>query len=416
MKNGRKSFSLFRILFAALCLLSGCASNARPESQSLPTQPEKVQSNVTAPVHVAVGEGGVGPYVSSENGFYELKSVSANSYNIFFTDYVSNQQVYLCAQPNCAHNSESCTSYVDASRGNVPGLLYDDKKLYLISPASPDEAYLPVIEVMEPDGTDRTVLAQFSATKNLNNGVFAADQNALYFVMNDVQTDGQAKKYVCAVDKKNGSERIVWEIPDKTSFWILGAYDRFLLAKTIDDENMHHLMRINLDAPEEQEEVAVWRISKQFGLVCQSRLYLYDFETEKFSVQDFQTGEIKELSNAGGFAFEKFYNVAEVDGKAVITADVQTGAGTKVSNFFLDFELSQVKELGLLDNMEHPVTICGTYGDNVYVINQYSMQSVAVEMNGVAGSVQLPVGQCAYLPKVDFFAGKPNYTPCAPLA
>ncbi len=275
---------------------------------------------------------------------------------------------------------------------------------------------MPVIEVMEPDGTDRTVLAQFSATKNLNNGVFAADQNALYFVMNDVQTDGQAKKYVCAVDKKNGSERIVWEIPDKTSFWILGAYDRFLLAKTIDDENMHHLMRINLDAPEEQEEVAVWRISKQFGLVCQSRLYLYDFETEKFSVQDFQTGEIKELSNAGGFAFEKFYNVAEVDGKAVITADVQTGAGTKVSNFFLDFELSQVKELGLLDNMEHPVTICGTYGDNVYVINQYSMQSVAVEMNGVAGSVQLPVGQCAYLPKVDFFAGKPNYTPCAPLA
>ena len=99
MKNGRKIFSLFGILFAALCLFSGCASNARPESQSLPTQPEKVQSNVTAPVHVAVGEGGVGPYVSSENGFYELKSVSANSYNIFSRImYPINRFIYVRSQ------------------------------------------------------------------------------------------------------------------------------------------------------------------------------------------------------------------------------------------------------------------------------------------------------------------------------
>lgn len=101
---------------------------------------------------------------SSANGLYERISVYPNSYTIFFTDYETRQQIYLCSRPECTHNNESCTSFVDCKAGNIPGLLYSNDTLYLISPASVSENFLPVIERLNPDGSERKILAQFKAS------------------------------------------------------------------------------------------------------------------------------------------------------------------------------------------------------------------------------------------------------------
>ena len=158
---------------------------ASASASAAPTAAPVVKMPQNGPIHQIGDEGGTNLYASSENGYYMLVPIFPNSYSILYTDYAANKQVFLCANPSCDHQSDACTSYVDAAQGNIPGLLFSGDKLYVVSPASVSDEFLPRVDAMDANGADRKLLAEFKASQNLNTGWFLADDAKLYFVMED---------------------------------------------------------------------------------------------------------------------------------------------------------------------------------------------------------------------------------------
>lgn len=409
-------------LFAALAaclLLAGCAA---PRSESAPPQSgPAAESSTSQPaarpagsgtLHMATAYSGIGNLAASDSGFYTLETGDNGRCALLFLDYASNRQTCLCAVPGCAHDSDACTAFVDTSSGPAPCLLFEGQRLYLIYSTSADDSIPARVEVMEPDGSGRQELARFASGQQPSLGQFAADDTALYFVMEQTHPDGRFTRSLCAMDKANGSLRTLLEIPEGSSFWLLGAYDRSLLIKTIDDRNVHHLSRLDADSPAAPQELVSWKLSQQYGIVEGSCLYVYNYDRQCFTRQDFATGSTVELANPAGLPFESLSDVCVIDGKVILRADLNEGGTPRISNFCLDFESGQLTELGLLDNMDRPVTICGASGENVYVIDQYATWSAQEEFGGMVSTVERSAPRYARIAKADFFAGTPSYTPC----
>lgn len=420
-------------LLAACLVLAGCAAAPRSDAgaasqpASAPAQSgaqstQSTQSTGAAPARPAAsgtlriisGPGGPGSAAAAENGFYTLETGEDGRCTLLFLDYASNQQTRLCAAPGCAHDSEACTACVDISGGITPSLLCDGERLYLVFGSSSDGSEPARVEVMEPDGSGRRVLARFSSGQEPDPDLYAADGSFLYFLLSETGADGQSKRSLCALDKTNGALYPLMDAPEDTGFWLVGAYDRSLLVKTIDSRNIHHLSRLDADAPAGLEELASWRLSQQYGVVEGDCLYLYDYDKQCFTRQSFSDGQTRELPNPEGLPFESLYSVRTIGGKAFLAADLAEGGVARNSNFCLDFTSGQIRELGLLDNMGRPVTVCGTSGDRVYVIDRYATRQVQESFGGMVSTVERVTPHYAWLSAEDFLAGTANYNACQP--
>ena len=408
-------------VLAACLLLAGCAAGA-PQPNSAPARSEPgAESSTSQPaarpagsgtLHMATASSGIGSLAAAENGFYTLETGENGRCTLRFLDYGSNHQTCLCAVPGCGHDSDSCTAFVDTSSGPAPCLLFEGRRLYLIYPTSADGDIPARVEVMEPDGSGRRELARFDSGQQPSLGQFAADDTCLYFVAEQTQPDGSLTRSLWAMDKADGSLRTLLEIPQGSSFWLLGAFDRSLLVKTIDDRNLHHLSRLDVDSPAAPQELVSWKLSQQYGIVEGSCLYCYNYDRQCFTRQDFATGSTDELANTAGLPFEDLSNVCVIDGKVILQASLNGGGTSRVSNFCLDFETGRLAELGLLDNMGRPVVICGASGEDVYVIDQYASWSAQETFGGMVSTVERSAPRYARIAKADFFAGTPSYTPC----
>lgn len=55
----------------------------------------------------------------NDAGFYEVFTNDDTSKNIMYTDYATQSQIYLCSAPSCAHDNESCTTWIKPMGGTV---------------------------------------------------------------------------------------------------------------------------------------------------------------------------------------------------------------------------------------------------------------------------------------------------------
>ena len=62
-----------------------------------------------------------------DKGYYYIN----NEDNIKYFDYLAKKEIYLCNKPNCKHDTEECSSYLDATKSN--NLFVYNDFLYLIS-------------------------------------------------------------------------------------------------------------------------------------------------------------------------------------------------------------------------------------------------------------------------------------------
>ena len=104
-----------------------------------------------------------------DKGYYYINHEN-NRNNIKYFDYYAEKEIYLCNKPNCKHDTEECSSYLDATKSNDL-FVYNDY-LYLISgidetetvkvsmgeegtSISEVEEQTPIIYKMNLDGTNK---------------------------------------------------------------------------------------------------------------------------------------------------------------------------------------------------------------------------------------------------------------------
>lgn len=140
-------------------------------------------TNLTRDGYSILGCGG-------EQGYYETFYTADVGGNIFYIDYATQQEVYLCAAPNCTHDHEGCTSWLDPEKGGYFPLL-SGEKLLLVHVAygfESGESSIPHIDVAGLDGSDRHTLVEFAANERLKL-VFAANGDQLVCALNEVNPD-----------------------------------------------------------------------------------------------------------------------------------------------------------------------------------------------------------------------------------
>ena len=140
------------------------------------------------------------------DGYYSVVSTARadGSLNIRYTDYASMQTVYLCAQPNCAHDSESCTSYQPGGSG--VSLMMAGGQLVLVSPGTGpwgEQPSPPRVCVCGPDGSRRRQAASFEANQQLD-GPYLTDGKNLYAALRTVQAQTATEELVC-IDLGSGA-------------------------------------------------------------------------------------------------------------------------------------------------------------------------------------------------------------------
>lgn len=252
-------------------------------------------------------------YCSNENGFYyltqdttELKDGSYG-YHMMYMDFATRQEVYLCNNTGCNHDTPDCTSvfsYDEVGYDSIP-FLYGES-LYLLSKpydndgtvsvdmlggsgegdgASVLDSTPTVLYRMNPDGTGRTRVYEFGADITVEEAVLG-DDTGLYFITKELASEQSgnstyvksSKRKLVRVDTESWKESVVCNFDftqdEKEDDWrLLGVYDSCLV-----------LMNTRYDSEATWEELQnddVWRERYENSM---NQFGRYDLEDGSFEV------------------------------------------------------------------------------------------------------------------------------------
>ena len=168
-------------------------------------------------------------YCSNENGFYyrtqfpEKLKDGTYGYHMMYMDYAARQEVYLCSNAGCNHDTLDCTSvFSDEEVGfdSIP-FFYEDA-LYLLSKEYDDdgttfeeqmgdlgdgsgteiESMPAALYRMNPDGSGRTKVFEFPADLTVEEAVLG-DDTGLYFIIKELTSEQSGNSTYMTSTKRN---------------------------------------------------------------------------------------------------------------------------------------------------------------------------------------------------------------------
>lgn len=225
---------------ALLAALTACSAAETESTASTPAGQSAGQSAAAAqaaagseagPLTLLQGSDGWSYGAAGANGFYFVSAAarSDGSTSLLYCDYDTMQQVVLCSQPNCAHNTAACSGYLPYSAGGVLVEVVGQKLLlfYPGSGQSAENAVLPHIEMMGLDGSDRAETAAFAANQEFLRPM-ATDGTVLYAILWET-TGNDTASFLARIDPAAGTcEKLL----PADSTWLKGVVGNALLLKS----------------------------------------------------------------------------------------------------------------------------------------------------------------------------------------
>lgn len=228
MKRKTKELSCFvlAVCMAGLCACSPSVDNSAKPGPDAPGSDENPNEiRMLTDVDGFINRNSTG----TEAGYYEMERATSDYVNIFYTDYATLSKQPLCADPMCAHNSESCTSYLSGADALV-GLFVQNDKLYIYN--MPADAY-PSLYQCELNGSNRVPFFEFTAEHDAPKDAIAGDGESLYYLCETVVSDASVRVTVQKLDCATKQTTELTELPHESSesYYLVGAYDHSLLLK-----------------------------------------------------------------------------------------------------------------------------------------------------------------------------------------
>lgn len=175
-----------------------------------------------------------------DKGHYYI-NYENNRNNIKYFDYSAKKEIYLCNKPNCKHDTEECSSYLDATKSNEL-FVYNDF-LYLIlgtdkaeivkasmgeegTTISEREEQTPIIYKMNLDGTNKTKLFECPSGIELSSS-FIFEGNNLYTFFLKSETIESSKNSYTSIE--TGRELVKINLETKKYEEILDSKNRKII-------------------------------------------------------------------------------------------------------------------------------------------------------------------------------------------
>lgn len=183
------------------------------ESSKLNDIGKNLESKATIknePVLIKYGKGNY-----CEKGYYHIES-EENQNNIKYFDYSAKKEIYLCNKPNCNHNTEECSSYLNKLNSHI--LFVYNNYIYLIENVGEiksvsmsnnmenqlmESITTPFIYKMNLDGTNRTKIFECPSGVEIGTDFICDGENLYTFFTKSKSVNIEKNSYTTVETEKN---------------------------------------------------------------------------------------------------------------------------------------------------------------------------------------------------------------------
>ena len=427
-----KTKALLAIIFAAAFLVACNRSPAQggasitdvstvvPQS----TGPNTEEIDVVQKLTMLQGFGGVPLGGFGRDGLYFVTpwARSDGSFNLWYADYDTRSILPLCAQPNCSHTNDSCTSYIAMSPGGVlPEVVGDQLVLFYLGQThgydEEGQSANPRLEVMELDGSGRRETLSFSPNQMVEKPMLTDGEN-IYARLTTYQAD-ETKAELIGINPTQGTYKVVCSLDANQNERIWGCAGSYLILYRTQQEGAGlELCRLNLQTTE-CETIYQWNETQAYPALYGDTL-VYQNQTDRsfhllnvLSMEDVALQQYV-LPEQGS---DTWVVVHDYDQGKLLFEEVVTNSQTKqleTERFYtLRTDTETLQEWALVYSYlgkTTPVTRVTDIDDEHYLVI-VSENEVSVPENGVEGPVYYAAGgnqQYASISKADYWAGNAN--------
>lgn len=221
---------------ALAAMLVACGS--QPSGTEMVVHP----ANDTPITHIANYDM-LGDTAASPEGLYEVCSVRLGSCNLLYVDAATRQETYLCATPNCTHDSESCNSYLPLEEGRYGYQLFFFNGYLYAAQCTPIESQGPYLMRMDPDGTNREIVLELENGERFS-GMLYGYGDRLLLQISRVDENGNSETCMEVFDPQTGERERLFSLQlepgGKESASLMGAAGTSLIFLKSDEEGRQY--------------------------------------------------------------------------------------------------------------------------------------------------------------------------------
>lgn len=283
---------------ALAAMLVACGS--QPSGTEMVVHP----ANDTPITHIANYDM-LGDTAASPEGLYEVCSVRLGSCNLLYVDAATRQETYLCATPNCTHDSESCNSYLPLEEGRYGYQLFFFNGYLYAAQCTPIESQGPYLMRMDPDGTNREIVLELENGECFS-GMLYGYGDRLLLQISRVDENGNSETCMEIFDPQTGERERLFSLQlepgGKESASLMGAAGTSLIFLKSDEEGRQYYKvdlarenptleqgQTNLLGPEFDENSLYCTVQGDYFCT-------YDIAAGRLSWENLLTGQKKEFS------------------------------------------------------------------------------------------------------------------------
>lgn len=282
---------------ALAAMLVACGS--QPSGTEMVVRP----ANDTPITHIANYDM-LGDTAASPEGLYEVCSVRLGSCNLLYVDAATRQETYLCAMPNCTHDSESCNSYLPLEEGRYGYQLFFFNGYLYAAQCTPIESQGPYLMRMDPDGTNREIVLELENGECFS-GMLYGYGDRLLLQISRVDENGNSETCMEIFDPQTGERERLFSLQlepgGKESASLMGAAGTSLIFLKSDEEGRQYykvdLARENPTLEQGQTNLLGPEFDET-GLYCTVQgdyFCTYDIAAGRLSWENLLTGQKKEF-------------------------------------------------------------------------------------------------------------------------
>lgn len=363
--------------------LTGCASSA-------PAVPDTVMS------------AGDGTLAATDTGIYELQTVFPDSVNLFYTDVETKERIFLCANPNCSHNDETCTSYIANPSAMFPPMLLRTEDQLLVFFTEPTDASGPHAMTMDFDGSNRKDVFELSANQQPLGGFYIAGNRLWFDLMETDETGSNTYQLWCADLQKCHAEKEMDLGTDAEHFTLCGCTDEELCFRRVSEEGSSYCM-YSLQEHAMQDPFYVDSSVSGNSFVSDGYLFALDEASQAVIRTNLATNEQATCR----FLMKEGYGAPDMrylfDGNLLLTEtqNESTDGHYDICAYVLNFQTGDCAEMTLRTAYnDRPVVVLSEVGDLCYVAVDYKDDSAAENVPAAeSGSV---TNVYAFIAKQDY--------------
>lgn len=429
------------VVFTVVCLVALCACTAKQTSSSNSSATLQENSNSDIQDSPILEENSdktenflvlvTDPYggifrngATTSTGYYELMNTQDGCTNVVYTDYETCVRTYLCGNPNCSHNDNTCTSWFPVNNSATIFSTDGSEKIYLAVSGMADidsskgEEEQGTIYSFAQDGSNRQVLYRLKSNEQLS-GAIAAGKKHLYIGVQVVDPETyNSSLELREIDLVTGESRTIYSTtnPGERLFGTSGSN---LVLEEVTDTNRNYC---TLD-PATGEKSAPH--------------YSYDYNAE-VRIEAVDSGYVYSLRSTQESQYD-LYRVSLDTGdeeKIASNIEIYDTDSTRISGFFdehVEIETSDNRDSSNIQFLKYAVDLNtgevrhGTlqydmYGTmrNVFILaetdadflvrNGVKNQTLTVVDNtGIPSQIDAALPQYALIAKSDYWNCTPNY-------